>query len=297
MNGTSYAGSTTATYVVSNPAANQPPVANNDSAATQSGKSVIIPVLANDTDPDGDALKVASATQGGGGTVVVNADNTLTYTAAATFSGTDSFSYSASDGRGGSDNAVVTVTVTAVNYPPTAVNDSASTHAGTPVSIAILANDSDPNGDVLSMTSTGAAAYGTVVVNPDKTVTYTPVSWYVGTDSFTYAIADGKGGTASASVTVTMTNTAAVAVNDSAATKVGVSVIVRVLANDYDPDRDPIYVKSVTQGGKGAVKINADNTVTYTPGTRFRGSDSFTYTIGDGHGGVCTATVTVTRLR
>ncbi|MGH2669041.1 MAG: Ig-like domain-containing protein, partial [bacterium] len=141
------------------------------------------------------------------------------------------------------------------------------------------------------------AANGTVVVNPDKTVTYTPVSWYVGTDSFTYAIADGKGGTASASVTVTMTNTAAVAVDDSAATKAGVSVIIRVLANDYDPDRDPIYVKSVTQGAKGTVTLNADNTVTYTPGTRFRGSDSFTYTIGDGRGGTDSATVTVTRLR
>ncbi len=297
MNGTSYAGTATATYVVSNPTANQPPVANNDSAATDSGKSVVIPVLANDTDPDGDVLKVASATQGGGGTVVVNADNTLTYTAAATFSGTDSFSYSVSDGRGGSDSAVVTVTVTALNYPPTAVNDSATTHAGTPVTIAILANDSDANGDVLSVTSTGPAAYGTVAVNPDKTVTYTPVAWYVGTDSFTYAIADGKGGTASASVTVTMTNTAAVAVDDSAATKAGVSAIIRVLANDYDPDRDPIYVKSATQGAKGTVTINADNTVTYTPGSRFRGSDSFTYTIGDGRGGVDTATVTVTRLR
>jgi len=290
-------GSDTAVVTVTVAAANTPPVAVNDSAATQSGKPVIIPVLANDTDPDGDALKVASATQGGGGTVVVNVDNTLTYTAAATFSGTDSFSYSASDGRGGSDTAVVTVSVTAVNYPPTAGKDSASTHAGTPVSIAILANDSDANGDILTVTSTGAAKYGTVTVNPDKTVTYTPVAWYVGTDSFTYAIADGKGGTASATVTLTMTNTAAVAVNDSAATKAGVSVIVRVLANDYDPDRDPIYVKSVTQGAKGTVALNADNTVTYTPGSRFRGSDSFTYTIGDGRGGLCTATVTVTKLR
>jgi len=197
----------------------------------------------------------------------------------------------------GSATATYVVSNPVANQPPVAVNDIATTHAGTPVTIAVLANDSDPNGDVLSVTSAGPAKYGTVSVNPDKTVTYTPVTWFVGTDSFTYSIADGKGGTASASVMVTMTNTAAVAVDDKAATNTNTSVTIRVLGNDHDPDGDPIYVKSVTQGGKGTVKINADYTVTYTPGTRFRGSDSFTYTIGDGRGGLDTATVTVTKVR
>ncbi len=93
---------------------NNPPVANNDSASTNEDTPVTINVLANDSDPDGDLLGVASVAAPGHGTAVINADKTVTYTPAPSFFGTDSFTYTASDGRGGSSTATVTVTVTAV---------------------------------------------------------------------------------------------------------------------------------------------------------------------------------------
>jgi hypothetical protein len=199
-----YTGSASATYVVSNGPANQPPVANSDSAATQSGASVAIAVLGNDSDPDGDALSVDSVAQGGGGTVTINADNSLTYAANAGYSGTDSFNYSITDGVGGGATAIVSVTVTAANQPPAAVNDGAKTRTGTPVTITVLANDSDPNSDPLSVQSATQGGKGAVKINPDKTVTYTPGANFKGSDSFSYTISDGKA-TASATVTVTKT--------------------------------------------------------------------------------------------
>ena len=77
------------------------------------------------------------------GTATANADGTITYTPAANFSGTDSFSYTISDGQGGSATAPVEVTVTDVNDAPVAADDAATTNEDTPVAIAVLANDSD----------------------------------------------------------------------------------------------------------------------------------------------------------
>jgi hypothetical protein len=85
-----------------------------------------------------------------------------------------------------------------------AVNDTATTSVGTAVTIAVLANDSDPDGDPLTVTGTGPAAHGTTVVNADGTIRYTPASGFAGTDTFAYTISDGRGGTATATVTVTI---------------------------------------------------------------------------------------------
>ena len=84
-----------------------------------------------------------------------------------------------------------------------------------------------------------------------------------------------------------------VAVNDSAAIATITPVTIVVLANDSDPDHDPLRVAAVTQGAKGSVAVNADGSLTYTPGARFKTSDSFGYSISDGHGGTASATVTV----
>lgn len=103
----SYKGSASATYVVSSAGANQPPVAGNDSAATQSGTPVVIPVLANDFDPDGDPLSIQAVTQGVKGSVTINPDKSVTYTPGAKFRGSDTFSYTISDGK-----AIASATVT-----------------------------------------------------------------------------------------------------------------------------------------------------------------------------------------
>src|SRR6266511_1127855 len=87
-----------------------------------------------------------------------------------------------------------------------------------------------------------------------------------------------------------------VAATDTATTARGVSLTINVLANDSDPDGDPLEVVGVTQGANGEVALNDDGTVTYTPAAGFDGTDSFTYTIDDDHGGQATGTVTVTVL-
>lgn len=89
-----------------------------------------------------------------------------------------------------------------VNQAPVAANDSAWTAPGTPVTIAVLANDSDPDGDALTITAAGQAQHGQLVINNGQTITYTPTAGYSGSDSFTYQVSDGRGGTASATVTL-----------------------------------------------------------------------------------------------
>ena len=185
--------------------------------------------------------------------------------------------------------------------PPTtrrsAVDNSATTAFNTPVTVNVLANDSDPDSDPLTVTGATAPAHGTAVVNANNTITYTPAAGYSGPDSFTYSISDGRGGTASATVSITVSpagNSPPVAVNNSATTAFNTPVTVNVLANDSDPDSDPLTVTGATAPAHGAAVVNANNTITYTPAAGYSGPDSFTYTISDGRGGTASATVSIT---
>ena len=262
--------------------------------------AVVIDVLANDSDDDGDTIEVASVTQPGNGGVVDNGDDTVTYTPDSGFSGTDTFTYTVSDGQA-SSSATVTVTVSETpNQEPTPENDNAETDQDTAVTITVLANDSDPDGDNLSVVNATNGDNGSVVVNANNTVTYTPEPGFTGTDTFTYTVSDGRGGFANAMVTVTVNpveveNRAPVAVNDDEETDQDVAVTIDVLANDSDADGDSLIVASVTQGTNGSVTTNGD-TVTYTPDAGFTGTDSFSYTIEDGRGGSASANVVVTVL-
>ena len=289
-------GSDTATVNVTVDPVNDPPVAVNDAATTDEDTSVTISVLANDSDPDGDALNLASVTQGANGSVTINQNGTVTYAPDANFNGADSFTYTVSDGNGGNTTATVDVTVGAVNDPPVAVNDVATTDEDTSVTISVLANDSDPDGDALNLASVTQGANGSVTINQNGTVTYAPDANFNGTDSFTYTISDGNGGSTTATVDVTVNpiNDPPVAVNDAATTDEDTSVIISVLNNDSDPDGDALNLASVTQGANGSVTINQNGTVTYAPDANFNGADSFTYTVSDGNGGSTTATVDVT---
>lgn len=184
--------------------ANHAPTAVADAAVTPQDVPVIVPVLANDSDPDGDPLTIAAITQGAIGAVAVNPDGKVTYTPSPAACGPDAFSYTASDGRGGSAGANVTINITCPNLPPNAVDDSIGTNAGVPVVISVLANDTDPNGDTLTVTAVGQPANGTAALNSGTTVTYTPAAGYCGADNFTYTVSDPDGATDLGAVSVTI---------------------------------------------------------------------------------------------
>ncbi len=275
---------------------NHPAVANDDAATVTAGGSVVIPVLANDSDPDGDPLTVDVFIPAAHGSTRVNADQTITYSPAAGFVGTDSFVYLAMDGLGGNGRATVRVTVTSANHPPVANADVATVAEDGSVDVAVLANDTDADNDTLSVTSVTQGSHGTVAINANGTVRYTPAANYNGVDSFTYSVSDGHGGTATGTVSITVTpvNDAPVANADSATVAEDGTVDVAVLGNDTDVDNDTLSVASVTQGSHGTVAINANGTVRYTPAANYNGPDSFTYSVSDGHGGTATGTVSIT---
>ncbi|GAA0691566.1 NEW3 domain-containing protein [Marinobacterium maritimum] len=183
----------TVTYVVASQPANSAPVAQNDSAQTTQGTTVVISVLANDSDPDGDSLTVQSLS-GVNGTANINLDGSISFTPASGFSGTETFVYTITDGQGASASASVSVTVNAsvANEAPVANDDSALVAKGTPVTIAVLSNDSDPNGDELSVATVSGASKGSVSINANGTLTYTPAKSFKSDDSFSYTVTDGK---------------------------------------------------------------------------------------------------------
>jgi uncharacterized repeat protein (TIGR01451 family) len=183
---------------------NRPPVAAPDTVTTQQNTPASFNVLANDTDPDGDALAVTGASHGAHGAVACQPVGDCTYTPAPGYAGPDSFTYSISDGRGGSDSGTVSITVNSPeNRPPVPVNDGLATRRDTAGTVNVLANDSDPDpGDVLIVTASTDGAHGTVTCGLAGACTYTPAAGFTGSDSFTYALSDGRGGTATGTVSV-----------------------------------------------------------------------------------------------
>jgi VCBS repeat-containing protein len=289
-------GTSTASVSLTVNPENDAPVAVDDTAILNEDASAVIDVLANDSDLDGDTLSLDSVTQPDHGTVSINPDGTVTYTPEANYNGADSFTYSISDGAGGTSTANVSLTVNPENDDPVAVGDTAILNEDASAVINVLANDSDLDGDTLSLDSVTQPEHGTVAINADGSVTYTPEADYTGSDSFTYSISDGAGGTSTASVSLTVNpeNDAPVAVDDTAILNEDASAVIDVLANDSDLDGIALSVDSVTQPDHGTVAINADGTVTYTPEANYNGADSFTYTVSDGAGGLSTASVSLT---
>ena len=287
-------GSATATVTVTVTSTNDAPVAADDAATTAEDTAVSIAVLANDSDFEGDTLSVTSVTTPAHGTAVLEG-SAITYTPVANYNGNDSFTYTLSDGIGGTATAIVTVATTSANDAPVAVDDAATTPEDVAVSIAVLPNDNDIDGDSLSVTSVTPPAHGTAAINVDGKVSYTPAGNYNGPDSFTYTVGDGQGGSATATVdvTVTATNDGPVAVNDAATTTEDTAVSIAVLANDTDLEGDSLTVDAVTTPAHGVASINPDRTITYVPAASYDGADSFSYTIGDGHGGTAVATISV----
>jgi formylglycine-generating enzyme required for sulfatase activity len=188
---------------------------------------------------------------------------------------------------------MVPITVTEVyNNPPLAVDDSAGTHESVAATIDVLANDSDPEGDGISLFSVSAPANGIAVIN-GGVIDYTPNTLFLGVDTFTYQLQDSYGSQDTATVAVTViANNPPVAVDDNAATNESVLVTINVLANDSDPDGDPLSIVAVAGTGIASLVI-VSGQVEYTPQAGYQGTDTFTYTIEDGFAAQATATVYV----
>lgn len=195
--------------------ANNPPVASADSGfSTLQNNEINIAaasLLANDTDLDGDTLVVTGASGGVHGTASFNAQtNTVTFTPTSGYTGPASFVYSISDGKGGVANGTVSLNVAAPpNNAPAANNDSGystvQNNALTIQAASLLANDTDPDGDPLTITGivSGSATNGVATFNSQtNAISFTPTSGYVGLASFSYAVSDGRGGASSATVSL-----------------------------------------------------------------------------------------------
>jgi hypothetical protein len=286
-------GAATATVTVNVATVNHPPMARGGSVTTDEDVAITIAVLENDADPDGDALTLQSVTQPTHGSLT-RSRTTVAYAPDSGFYGDDAFTYTISDGRGGTSSATITITVTEVNDPPTARDDSASTKEDATVAILVLANDSDPDGDLLTVESASSPAHGDVAIS-GSAIVYAPAPDFHGVDSFTYTVGDGRGGLSSASVTVYVAdvNDVPVAGDDDVSTLEDVPATVLVLANDTDPDGDPMTIESNSTPLHG-VATRTGTSIVYTPTANYSGEDSFTYTVTDGNGGTATGTVTVT---
>ncbi|NNN25662.1 retention module-containing protein [Pseudomonas nitroreducens] len=173
-------------------------VTNEDTPLTIAPKTL----LGNDSDVDGDSLSILSVQGAVNGTVKLDGGNVV-FTPNKDFNGTGSFTYTISDGHGGTSTATVTVGVTAVNDAPTLVADTATTKEDTSVKIDVLANDTDVDGDKLTV-SAASASNGSVVINTDGTLSYTPKTNFSGNDTISYTVSDGHGGTATSTVAVSV---------------------------------------------------------------------------------------------
>ncbi|MFG1411773.1 Ig-like domain-containing protein [Xanthobacter sp. VTT E-85241] len=267
---------------------NDLPIIGADKFTVTERETVVLNLLANDSDPENDALKITSingkpvAAAGTtasfnmavvGGSISLGNDGKLTFTAAANYGGNVAFTYTVSDGRGTS-TGTVTGTVVSVNEAPDAGNDTFSVAEDGISTLPVLSNDKDVDGDVLRVvaidgqpltTTVGSngivsttpvnVANGSVVVNGNGSVVFTPKPNFNGATSFTYTVSDGQGGTDTATVNLNVIpmNDAPAAANDSFTVAADVGTTLNLLANDSDIDGDTLRIVAIN-----GVQINPD---------------------------------------
>jgi len=284
---------------------NMAPDAVNDAlTAVEDSRRAPLNVLANDTDPDGDTLTLASVTQPDQNGATEISGTSILYTPEVGFVGTETFTYVINDGNGNTDSATVTVTVTdKPNEAPDAVNDTASVVEDSgQAPIDVLANDTDPDGEALTLTSVSQPNQNGMAEISGTSILYTPAAGFVGTETFTYTVDDGNddNNTDSATVTVTVTdkpNEPPVVPNPTASVRQdSTSTLIDVLANATDEDGDTLTLQSVGAPSLGGTAVIQDGQILYTPATGVSGTETISFTVSDGQGGVVTSTVSITVL-
>lgn len=285
------------------PANNQAPVTVNDTATVLEGGTTTISILANDTAPSGgfDLTSIVFTDLPIRGSIVKNADGTVTYTHSGNESTSDSFRYTVKGNNGVvSNEATVSITITPVNDPPVANNDSASVVEGGSVNVSVLSNDSDIEGsiDPTSVVIVSQPTNGTVGVNTQTgVVNYLHNGGPSTSDSFTYTYKDNQGVVSNvATVSITIQRKP-IASNDSLTLDRGAEQTVNLIANDTAPSGtlSPSSIVITTQPARGTVTSLGNGQVIYKHDGSNTTSDSFAYTVADSNGNVSTAaTVSVT---
>ncbi|HEX2974058.1 MAG TPA: Ig-like domain-containing protein, partial [Tepidisphaeraceae bacterium] len=261
-----------------------------------------VSLLSNDSDADGGVLTVTGVGQADHGTVQLK-NGMITYLSAPNYFGTDSFSYTISDGQGGTSVARVIMQVHSINDDPVAVADYFEINEDSgPVSLLILANDNGANpdpGEVVTIAAISQPVHGTIaVLSGSGVLQYTPTRDFVGTEILMYTIHDPSGWTASSQVTIVVRNVNDAPVANADAKSVAENGTLEfsassLLANDSDVDGDLLTVKAVGAAEHGTVTLK-DGVITYTPAKDFHGSDRFSYSVSDPAGATSTGYVNVT---
>ena len=225
-------------------AVNDAPVAVDDTQTlTEDAPLTNIVVLDDDTDADSDSLTVTAISYSGTGNATINGSATIDYTPAMDFSGSETITYTVSDGTS-TDTGTLTITVTAVNDAPVATNDSESlTEDDSLTSITVLDDDTDADGDSLTVSAISYSGTGTAAINADNArIDYTPAANFNGTDTITYTVSDGTvTDTGTLTVTVTAANDAPTVVNDTASTDDNTTLSgILLLDDDSDSDGDTL---------------------------------------------------------
>jgi uncharacterized repeat protein (TIGR03803 family)/VCBS repeat-containing protein len=200
---------------------NTPPVAGNDTYSISEDMVLIVDwpgVLANDSDADGNMLAAVPVTGPTHGTLTLTPNGSFTYTPSPNFDGSDSFTYEAEDGAGGSTAAMVSISVTPVNDAPVAQSGTASTTAGSPVNGSLIASDADGNQLTYAIVSSGTKGTASITDPAAGTFTYTPNGGATGADTFTFTANDGTVTSNTATVTVTIITAPPVAPSNLTAT-------------------------------------------------------------------------------
>lgn len=272
------------------------PVARDDSATTGEGVAVEIPVLDNDSDPDGDRLNAGPACDPEHGTAAFEADGKLLYTPERDFVGVDRFCYVACDTVGACAVAEVSVTVTpGANEPPIALDDFRTTAVGVPLTIDVTANDVDPDGDVVVLAILGDVPVGAAAIVAGKVV-YTPPGGFTGSVRFEVTVSDGRGGSDTSVVQIDIlpaANSGPTAVDDEYLVSAVVATALPVRDNDSDPERDPLAITWATETEAGRIVWGVAGDLIFEPSEPLRaglligvrGPLHFRYEITDGRGG------------
>jgi hypothetical protein len=290
-------GTDTTTGTVTISVVNDAPTAVADVVTVQKNIATTANLVANDFDINGDDIKIVASSSpiatAQGGSYVVNADGkTITFTPKQGFLGNDSATYTLTDIQAKAADqftATGTITFVVVNTPPVPQDDSYTISKGHFKLLDVLTNDTDPNGDAVSIQSAGSpnsnAPVAIVTVNGIQYINYTALN-RVYSDAWPYTAVDVDGAAVQAKVNVAVYNEAPVANPDTASVAWNRAITIDVQANDYDnnPGDSALFVTSLlsanTTGG-GSVVVVAGKAVQYTPASGFVGTDSFQYRISD----------------